>query len=92
MRGLIVVYKTFSSVHRRGQKKKIDFYHLFDAGVENEFPQILEYGAENHRLLPNEYSAPGAVDVFGDYVNVLLSICYNGFGGDFSFTVIMISK
>ncbi|MCF7917507.1 hypothetical protein K9L27_00680 [Candidatus Gracilibacteria bacterium] len=69
--------------------KNLEFYHLFDAEVETECPQIIPLVGENYKFFPAEYSTPGAIDVFGDHVNVLSNGRIGGFGEDFSFTVIV---
>lgn len=79
----------FPQFYKETQKKKIPFYHLFDYEVKEGFPEILKYIKENYKFLPKGYSAPGAIDIFGDHVNILSNIHLGGFDEDFSFTVIV---
>lgn len=79
----------FPQFYKQAQKKQIRFYHLFDPKVKNECPHILDLIADNYRFLPEGYSAPGAIDIFGDHVNILSNIKIGGFEEDFSFTVIV---
>jgi sugar-specific transcriptional regulator TrmB len=81
--------KNFFPQFYREAKHKIEFRHLFDHEVKTEFPDILKFVGKNYRFLPKGYSAPGAIDIFGDHVNILSNIHLGGFDEDFSFTVIV---
>ena len=73
------------------KKKKLPMYHLFDWEVKEQFPEILKHVTGQYKFLPKEYSTQGgAVDIFGDHVNILDDLQLGGFGDDdFSFTVIV---
>ena len=79
----------FPQFINEAERKKIPFYHLFDYEVKDGFPQILEYVKKDYKFLPKEYSTPGAIDIFGDHVNILSNIHLGGFDEEFSFTVIV---
>ncbi len=82
--------KHFFPQFEKGFKdKKMKFYHLFDNEVRNQCPEIIERTGENYRFLPPKYSSKGAIDIFGDRVNILSNGKIGGFGEDFSFTVIV---
>ncbi|MCF7812149.1 ArsR family transcriptional regulator [Candidatus Gracilibacteria bacterium] len=71
------------------KEKKLDFYHLFDAEVETECPEIIPYVGKKYKFLPAKYSTKAAIDIFGDHVNILSNGVIGGFGQEFSFTVIV---
>ncbi|MFH1426270.1 MAG: helix-turn-helix domain-containing protein [Candidatus Kerfeldbacteria bacterium] len=79
----------FPTFMKEAQRKKMKFYHLFDARVPEECPEILKYVTNNYKFLPKEYSTPSAIDIFGDHVNVLADVQLGGQEEDFSFTVIV---
>lgn len=74
---------------KEAQKKKLKFYHLFDYEVKERVPEILPYIGENYKFLPKGYTAPGAIDLFGDHVNLLSSVKYGNHPEEFTFTVII---
>jgi len=57
--------------------------------VKDQCPEILPFVGNDYKFLPPEYSSLGAIDVFGDRVNILSNGKIGGFGEDFSFTVIV---
>lgn len=71
------------------KKKKMKFYHLFDAEVEDQFPEIVSRVGKNYRFLPPQYSTETAIDIFGDHVNIISDIHLGKLGDDFSFTVLV---
>ena len=81
----------YPQFYKETQRKKIRFYHLFDWEVRDKFPKILKYVKKDYKFLPKGYSAPGgAVDIFGDHVNIISNMRLGGFEEeDFSFTVIV---
>jgi predicted transcriptional regulator len=79
----------FPQFFKETKKKNIKFYHLFDHKVKKECPEILKFVKNNYKFLPKEYSTPGAIDIFGDHVNILSNIHPGGFDEDFSFSVIV---
>jgi len=82
--------KNFFPMFQEATKdKKIKYYHLFDWEVQETYPEIFDYVKEDYRFLPKEYSTIGAVDIFGDHVNILSDVHLGGFDEDFSFTVIV---
>jgi hypothetical protein len=82
--------KHFFPQFEKGFKEKgMKFYHLFDHEVKEQCPEIVGHTGKNHRFLPPEYSSNGAIDIFGDRVNILSNGKIGGFGEDFSFTVIV---
>ena len=83
------VQNFFPQFIKETQKKKMKFYHLFDHEVKTQCPQILPFVGGNYKFFPKGYSAPAAVDIFGDHVNILSGIQIGGFVEEFSFTVIV---
>ncbi|MFA5995244.1 MAG: helix-turn-helix domain-containing protein [Patescibacteria group bacterium] len=81
----------YPQFYKEAQRKKIRFYHLFDWEVRETFPKILQYVKKDYKFLPKGYSAPsGAIDIFGDHVNIISNMRLGGFADeDFSFTVIV---
>lgn len=79
----------YPSFIKEAKKQKLEFYHLFDHEVQTKCPQIIPDIGKHYKFLPAGYSAPAAVDIFGDHVNILSNIAYGGFEDDFSFTVIV---
>lgn len=74
---------------KEARKKKMRFYHLFDHEVQEEVPEILSYVGKDYKFLPEGYTAPGAVDLFGDYVNLLSSVKYGNHPEEITFTVVV---
>jgi len=79
----------FPRFEKEFKAKGMKFYHLFDHEVKEQCPEIFDHTGKNHRFLPSEYSSGGAIDIFGDRVNILSNAKIGGFGEDFSFTVIV---
>ncbi|HBL39662.1 TPA: hypothetical protein DDZ10_03265 [Candidatus Uhrbacteria bacterium] len=79
----------FPTFYKEAVEARIPFFHLFDWEVQESCPEILNYVKTNYRLLPKGYSTIGAVDIFGDHVNILSDLHPGGFDEDFSFTVIV---
>lgn len=79
----------FPQFVKETKKKNMKFYHLFDHEVKTQCPQILPFVGNNYKFLPKGYSAPAAIDIFGDHVNILSGIQIGGFVEEFSFTVIV---
>ena len=50
------------------KKRGIKFYHLFDYEVREQKPEILKLVGKPYKFLPQKYSSPTCVDIFGDYV------------------------
>lgn len=74
---------------QEAEKKKIKFHHLFDYEVKEQVPEILEYAGKDYKFLPKGYSAPGAIDIFGDHVNILSKLEYGSQPEEIVFTVIV---
>ena len=79
----------FPYFSEQAERKKLRFYHLFDYEVKDRFPQILAHVGEDYKFLPQGYSAPGAIDIFGDYVNLLPTVRLGYLGSEIRFTVIV---
>ncbi len=79
----------FPTFYKEAVKVGLPFFHLFDWEVQEDCKEILKYIADNYRFLPKRYSTIGAVDIFGDHVNILSDLHLGGFDEDFSFTVIV---
>lgn len=79
----------FPTFYKEAKKAKLPFFHLFDWEVQTECPDIFDYVKGDYRFLPKGYSTIGAVDIFGDHVNILADLHPGGFDEDFSFTVIV---
>lgn len=79
----------YPQFQREFQKQDLIFYHLFDAEVETDLPQIIPEIGENYKFLPPRYSTEAAIDIFGDHVNIISPMSLGKLGEDFSFTVIV---
>ena len=71
------------------KKKNIKFHHLFDYEVQFQIKEILPYVGSDYRFLPEGFSAPGAIDLFGDQVNLLSDVKFGRHGTEISFIVIV---
>ncbi len=50
------------------QSRGIQYYHLFDYEVRNGAAHVPEAVGKPYKFLPQEYSTPSMVDIFGDHV------------------------
>jgi hypothetical protein len=65
---LILAIRAFTEQFlQQAKRKKIQFYHLFDARVKDQ-PEIENFSPKRYKFLPKEYSTHSIVDIFGDYV------------------------
>jgi sugar-specific transcriptional regulator TrmB len=71
------------------QRKNIKMHHLFDFEVRNKNLAILKYVGKDYKFLPEGYSAPASVDIFGDHVNIVSGIKLGGMEEQHSLTVIV---
>lgn len=53
---------------KQAEKKKITYHHLFDFEVKNQLPDLPKKVGGPYRFLPEKFSTPSMVDVFGDHV------------------------
>ena len=83
------VMNFFPRFTKEANKKKIDFYHLFDHEVKKDGHDILQHVGKNFKFLPEGYSTPSSIDVFGPHVNILSNIRVGGMDQEFWFTVIV---
>ncbi len=67
--------------HEMTRKKK-NYYTLFDYRVKQKLPQAIKNVGGEYKVLPKEYSTPGVMDVFGDYVVTFNSVDVGDFGED----------
>lgn len=59
---------------KESRKKKIEFCFLFDATVKNLIrPEWLKKDNVSYRVLPEKYSTPTAIDIYGDRVVIYVS-------------------
>ena len=79
----------FTQFIKQAKKKHICFNHLFDHEVKKEIPEILKHVGSDYKFLPRGFSAPAAVDFFGDRVYIESDIKLGGFEEDFAITVIV---
>ncbi|MCB0325423.1 MAG: TrmB family transcriptional regulator [Bdellovibrionales bacterium] len=79
----------FPEFIKETKRQKIRSYHIFDWEVFEQKHPILNYVGKDFKFFPRGYTAPAAVDTFGDRVNILSNIKLGGFDEDFSFTVIV---
>lgn len=79
----------FPQFIQEAKRKKINYYHLFDHEVKESDHPILKHVGKNYKILPPGYSAPAAIDFFGNYVNIISNIKVGTMDEDFSFTVII---
>ena len=67
----------------------ITLHHLFDHEVKEAALPIVDFVGECYKFLPKEYSAPAAIDVFGDHVNIALNRELEAFESEYAFTVVV---
>lgn len=79
----------FPQFVKEAKKIGLKYHHLFDHEVKDQCPEILPYVGKDYKFLPKGYSAPAAVDIFGDHVNIISNIHLGGLGEEISFTVIV---
>lgn len=72
-------------------RKKLNYYTLFDYRVKEKLPQAVPQVGGKHKFLPPEYSTPGVLDIFGDYVVTFTSVDVGNFGED-GMIFVMINK
>lgn len=83
------VMNFFPRFIREANKKKIEYYHLFDYEVLEQKHDIVQHVGKHYKFLPKGYSAPAAIDIFGSHVNILSNIHIGGMDEEFWFTVII---
>ncbi len=72
-------------------RKKKTYHTLFDHRVKQKLPQAMKNVGGEFKVLPKEYSTPGVMDVFGDYVVTFTSVDVGNFGEDGT-VFVMINK
>lgn len=50
------------------QRLNIKYNHIFDAGIREKAPNIIEKLGKPYKFLPAEYSTGSALDIFGDHI------------------------
>ncbi len=62
--------------HFQKERKRlgIKFKHIFDYEVKKQTPEILEFVGKPYKFLPENYSSPTMVDIFGDYVVTFVGV------------------
>jgi len=69
--------KTFrQEFFKEAQRKKINFYSIFDAEVKKELDEETKPLGQSYRFLPKNYSTNSAVDIFADYVVTFTGVGY----------------
>lgn len=79
----------FPQFMKEAKKKGITFYHLFDHEVKKQCPEVIGQIRKNYKFLPEGYSTPSAIDIFGDHVNIISGMKLGGLEEEFSLTVIV---
>lgn len=64
------------------KRKKLNYFSLYDYRVKEEKPEAIPKVKGSYKFLPKKYSAPGVVDIFGDYVVTFTSTGVGNFGED----------
>lgn len=59
---------------RERKRLGIKFMHLFDQEVQIKKPEILKFVGKPYKFLPEKYSSPTAIDIFGDYVVTFVGV------------------
>jgi sugar-specific transcriptional regulator TrmB len=83
------VMNFFPRFMKEANKKKINYFHLFDSEVKEQGHDIVKHIGKHYKFLPPGYSTPAAIDVFGPHVNILSNIHVGGMDQEFWFTVIV---
>lgn len=72
------------------KEQKVKMWHIFDAEVQTEFPEILKHVGEDYRFFPKEFSSHSSADIFGDRVAITSNLNTGEFSDDnFTLTVIV---
>lgn len=71
------------------KRKGIGYYHLFDHEVKQQNHEVLKHVGEHYKFLPEGYSTIGAIDCFGDRVNISSKLHIGGVAEDMTITVIV---
>lgn len=75
---------------KEANKLKLNYFHLFDHEVKVASHEITKHVGKNYKFLPEGYSTPNAIDIFGPHVNILSNLHVGGVHEtDFSMTVIV---
>jgi len=56
------------------RKKGINFMHIFDYEVKQQKPEILKLVGKPYKFLPENYSSPTCIDIFGDRVVTFVGV------------------
>ena len=59
------ILQDFKVAMKRKQKRH---FTLYDYRVKELIPDALKEGGGEYKVLPKKYSAPGMIDIFGDYI------------------------
>lgn len=70
-------------------KQNVVFRHLFDHEVKKDVPKIFEYIGNNYKFLPQGYSTPSGVDIFGDHIALITELDKGELGSEIVFTVVV---
>jgi sugar-specific transcriptional regulator TrmB len=83
------VMKLFPSFIKEAERKKIRYFHLFDHEVQSSGHDIVKYVGKDFKFLPEGYSAPASLDIFGNRVNIVSNIHLGGVEEDMWFAVVV---
>lgn len=73
---------------KKAEKKKINFYMLYDGNNDDIPKSVLDTTKGKHRFLPKKYSNNSAIEIFGDRVVIFSNIKDRKIDNDATLTVI----
>jgi predicted transcriptional regulator len=79
----------FPTFLEEAKRKNIQYMHLFDYEVGEKAHPILRHVGKRYKILPQGYSAPASVDIFGDRVYLCSTLYLGGVDNDALFTVLV---
>ena len=53
---------------REAKKKRMRYYHIFDADVEHRLREVPHTVGRPYKFLPKKYSTDSAIDIFGEHI------------------------
>lgn len=82
------VMNIFPHFIKDAQRKKINFFHIFDHEVRDSGHDIVKYVGKNYKFFPPEHSTSCSIEVFGDFSCVISKLELGSVDQTISFTVI----
>lgn len=74
---------------KQAKKRKIKYFHIFDAEVKKFAPDLLAELGKPYRFLSEQYSTTGAIDIFGDHIVTFSGLTLKNITDDVTLVVII---